>query len=184
MMAPGAQRGIPDWRRWSKVRRHPHATFAPGHASRRVGDDAAVTICVTAAEVAEHIRQRRHRTTSTLLVAIDGEGGAGKSTLAAWLAAAVGAVTVVCLDDFARPSAPGWDRERLIRQVLDPLLAGCPGCYQRWDWSTDRGAEWHEVPVGGVVIVEGVSAIREELSDRWDLTLWVSTPRRYAWNAG
>lgn len=110
-------------------------------------------------------------------MAIDGEGGAGKSTLAAWLAAAVGAVTVVCLDDFARPSAPGWDRERLIRQVLDPLLAGCPGCYQRWDWSTDRGAEWHEVPVGGVVIVEGVSAIREELSDRWDLTVWVSTPR-------
>ncbi len=65
----------------------------------------------------------------------------------------------------------------MICQVLDPLRAGRPGRYQRWEWATDVGAEWHDVPTGGVVIVEGVSATRQDLSDRWDLTVWVSTPR-------
>lgn len=132
---------------------------------------------MTTAELAERIRQWHHRKTATLLVAIDGEGGAGKSTLAASLAVDLGAATVLCLDDFARPSVPGWDMPRMISQVLDPLRDGRAGRYQRWDWATDEGAEWHDVPTGGVVIVEGVSSTREELSDRWDLTVWVSTPR-------
>lgn len=136
-----------------------------------------VSTLVSASELAEHVRILRDRTSRTVLVSIDGEGGAGKSTLAECLAAAVGGAAVVCLDDFARPSVAGWDRQRMIRQVLDPLRAGQPGRYQRWNWPTDEGAEWHDVPVGGVVIIEGVSAICEELLDRWDLTVWVSTPR-------
>lgn len=132
---------------------------------------------VTAAELADRIRTLRRGTPRTVLVAIDGEGGAGKSTLARWLADTLGDATVVCLDDFARPTVPGWDRQRMISQVLDPLRAGRPGRYQRWDWATDAGAEWHDVSVGGLVIIEGVSATRKDLSDRWDLTVWVSTPR-------
>jgi uridine kinase len=65
----------------------------------------------------------------------------------------------------------------MIRQVLDPLRVGRAGRYQRWDWATDVSAEWHDVPAGGVVIIEGVSATRKDLSDRWDLTVWVSTSR-------
>jgi uridine kinase len=136
-----------------------------------------VPATVTAAELADRIATLRGGTPRTVLIAIDGQGGAGKSTLAAWLADTLGDATVVCLDDFARPSVPGWDRRRMIRQVVDPLRAGRPGRYQRWDWATDTGAEWHAVPVGGVVIIEGVSATRRDLSDRWDLTVWVSTPR-------
>lgn len=136
----------------------------------------------TPAELVERIRRLRDDVEGrTMLVAIDGEGGAGKSTLAARLAEALasdgGNVTVVCLDDFARPSVLGWDMRRMIDQVLDPLRAGRLGRYQRWDWPTDEGAEWHDVPADGVVIVEGVSAIRTELADRWDLTVWVSTSR-------
>lgn len=141
------------------------------------GQNRDVPITMTTAELAAHIRNLRGEKPGTLLVAIDGEGGAGKSTLAALLAAELGTAAVVCLDDFARPTVPGWDMPRMISQVLDPLRAGRSGRYQRWDWETDLGAEWHDVPAGGVVIVEGVSATRAELAGRWDLTVWVSTPR-------
>ena len=129
------------------------------------------------ASVAEHAKQLRRNRQGTVLVAIDGAGGAGKSTLAAGVADLLDEAHVICLDDFARPSELGWDHDRFRRQVLDPLLAGRDARYQRWDWPTDSGAEWHRVPVGSVVIVEGVSSTRTELGDCWDLTIWVDTPR-------
>jgi uridine kinase len=132
---------------------------------------------VTKSEVVRRIRTIRRSKSGTVLVAIDGAGGAGKSTLAAGIAEHSESAYVVCLDDFARPSAPGWDQGRFRHQVLSPLLAGQDGCYQRWDWPTDAGAEWHRVPAGGIVIIEGVSSTRSELGVHWDLTIWVDTPR-------
>jgi len=61
-------------------------------------------------------------------------------------------------------------------QVIEPLLRDRPGRYQRYDWHEDRPAEWHDVPVGGTVIVEGVSSMREELGAYWDLSIWVDCP--------
>ena len=127
--------------------------------------------------VIDHIQQLRDGKKGTMLVAIDGAGGAGKSTLAAAIADRFDNTHVICLDDFAKPSRPGWDQDRFRRQVLDPLLAGQPASYQRWDWPTNSGAEWHQIPTGGIVLVEGVSSTRTELGDCWDLTLWVETPR-------
>ncbi len=129
------------------------------------------------ADVVGRIKGVRRSKPGTVLVAIDGAGGAGKSTLAASVARQVDNSYVICLDDFARPSVPGWDQERFRRQVLDPLLAGHDAHYQRWDWPTDSGAEWHRVPTGSVVIINGVSSMRTELGDCWDLTIWVETPR-------
>jgi uridine kinase len=132
---------------------------------------------VDMADVAARIKEVRRSKPGTVLVAIDGAGGAGKSTLAVSIARRVGNCYVICLDDFARPSVPGWDRDRFRRQVLDPLLGGRDAFYQRWDWPTDSGAEWHRVPSGSVVIIDGVSSTRTELGDCWDLTVWVEAPR-------
>lgn len=112
-----------------------------------------------------------------LFIGIDGRGGAGKSTLARRIADRVPRSVIIALDDFARPERPGWDCDRLERQVLEPLRSGRPGRYQRWDWDRDESAEWHAVPVDSVVIVEGVSSTREEVRLEWDLTVWVETPR-------
>ena len=79
-------------------------------------------------------------------------------------------------DDFARPDLPGWDRDRFVRQVVQPLLAGRPARYQRWDFEADVGAEWHQVPVGVPVVVEGVSATDVRLPVPWDFTIWVEVP--------
>ena len=117
----------------------------------------------------------------TRWIGVDGKGASGKTTLAERLAAAMraadlgqpGGVSVVHVDDFARPDLRGWDRDRFIAQVLEPLRRGEPAHYQRWDFEANSGAEWLGVPPGGVVIVEGVSATDVRVGVPWDLTLWV-----------
>jgi uridine kinase len=124
----------------------------------------------------DRIMAMNARTDGTCLVAIDGHGAAGKSTLARQIASELNNVAIVCLDDFGQAGVVGWDRRRFRAQVLDPLLSGQPGRYQRWDWDSNRLAEWHDVPTGGIVIVEGVSSTRVELGTPWHLTIWVDAP--------
>ncbi|MFT9818162.1 uridine kinase family protein [Lysinibacillus sp. NPDC056185] len=127
---------------------------------------------------------------STLLIGIDGCGGAGKSTLANKLKDEFSNVTVVHMDDFYLPSSQliktstekkpvgaDFDWKRVLNQVLEPINQNIKTRYQRYDWDADDMAEWHSVPVGGTVIVEGVYSIRKELSNKYDFTIWVDCPR-------
>src|SRR6476661_8671860 len=57
------------------------------------------------------------------LVAVDGYGGAGKSTFAARLAAALGGAAVVHTDDFATGASGVEWWPRLEREVIVPLSA-------------------------------------------------------------
>ena len=113
------------------------------------------------------------------LVAVDGPGGAGKSTFASRLAASfdqVHVVQVIHTDDFASSENQfGW-APRLREQVIEPLRRGEPGRYQRYDWVERRLAEWHEVPVAPVAIVEGVGAAQRAFADALAMTVWVDTP--------
>jgi uridine kinase len=91
------------------------------------------------------------------------------------------------MDDFYRVAAErrrgestsyggAFDWERLLQQVLQPLLADVPGSYQRYDWGRDTLADWCHVPVGGIVVVEGVSSTRLELAKYYDFRIWIQTP--------
>ena len=127
----------------------------------------------------------------TTLVAIDGFGGAGKSTLAAQLVRELTDPAIVGVDDFYRPLAAAeraelgpkdgynryFDWERLRRAVLAPLRREVRARYRRYDWATNRLAEWHEVNPGRVVFVEGVYSTRPELRHYYAVTVYVDTPR-------
>lgn len=131
---------------------------------------------ISPAEAPAFVRQRLAGRTGTRWVGIDGKGGAGKTTLAAAVAAVLPHAVVVHIDDFAKPSVPTWERDRFVAQVLEPLRAGRPARYQRWDWPTDTGAEWHDVAVGVPVVVEGVSSTDVRLGVPWDVTVWIDAP--------
>ncbi|MDR2723398.1 MAG: uridine kinase, partial [Cellulomonadaceae bacterium] len=75
------------------------------------------------------------------IVVIDGPSGAGKTTLAAALAAALdgglaGGTQVVHLDDLYQGWADGPDggAARLAEQVLTPLVTGQSATYYRYNW--------------------------------------------------
>lgn len=125
----------------------------------------------------ERVQQLEPVGRKTRLVAIDGRGGAGKSSLAGWLASQVDG-TVIHIDDFGRPGKAydEWDWHRLRSQVLDPLMTDQDARYQRYDWAADELGEWVAFKARGVVIVEGVSVLRQALGDPWDLKVWVDTP--------
>ena len=125
---------------------------------------------------------------TTRLVAIDGRGGAGKSSLARRLKARLDRAAVVEVDDFWLPgeTRPGravvienpgsdYDWERLRDQVIVALSEGGPARYQRYDWGSDTLAEWHDIEPGGTVIVEGVFSTRKALSHLYDVRVWVET---------
>jgi uridine kinase len=112
---------------------------------------------------------------STKVIAVDGHGGAGKSTLAARLAEKLGA-EVVCTDDFA-----SWDNPlnwwpRLVTEVLEPLSRNQPARYRRADWGSPDHQEWGEVGPADCVILEGVSASRQAFRPFLTYSIWIETP--------
>ncbi len=113
---------------------------------------------------------------STIVVAIDGCGGAGKSTLAASLALQLPESVVVHTDDFASWDNPVDWWPRLLEQVLRPLSRGEAGRYQRYDWVERTLAEWHSVEAP-ILILEGVTATRREFRPFLAYRVWVECPR-------
>ena len=114
---------------------------------------------------------------STKIIAVDGHGGAGKTTLAARLAEELGGAQVLQTDDFA-----SWDNPldwwpRLVEEVLEPLARNEPARYRRTDWGSAGHREWGEVRPAEYVILEGVSASRSAFRPFLTYSVWVDTPR-------
>jgi len=126
----------------------------------------------------------------TLVLAIDGHGAAGKSTIAGIVARAAGAA-LVHTDDFftpqPRPAAGGpagarplgcyYDWRRLRAQALEPLRAHRAAAFRRFDWRLGSGLDGTvAVAPSGLILVEGVFSAAPELSDLVDRSVFVDTP--------
>jgi uridine kinase len=111
------------------------------------------------------------------VVAIDGPGGAGKSTLAARVSRRLSDAPIVHTDDFASWSNPMDWWPRLLEQVLLPLTHRRPARYQRYDWDAEELAEWHTVVGHDYLIIEGVTASRRAFRPYLALSVWVVTAR-------
>lgn len=122
--------------------------------SEHTGPDPSHVVAVV--DRAHAVLGARPHRTGPLVVAIDGPAGSGKSSLAEPVAAALGMVAVVHLDDIF----PGWDGlaaapALLAAQVLAPISRGEPASYRRWDWQADHYAEAVPVPASDILVVEG-----------------------------
>lgn len=131
-----------------------------------------------------------------LLVGIDGLDGAGKTTFARDLAAAVAtagvAAATVSVDDFqsARaergdpPTADSWyergfDHALLRERVVEPYRAGRPVALLGRDLAADRLVADPPRFLPGeraILVVEGIFLHRRELRDLWHTSAWLDVP--------
>lgn len=140
----------------------------------RSSDPFAERLDAATAEIVERVREL---STSNPALLIDGRSGAGKTSLAARVAAAwplAGRLQVVALDSLY----PGWDglaagAERAREMILIPHGRGLLGTWRRWDWDADAEAESHAVDPALALLVEGCGVLTPASARLADLTVWV-----------
>src|SRR5690242_19451910 len=117
------------------------------------------------------------------LIAVDGPSGAGKTSFAERLAAALDDAPVVHTDDLLN----GWEDQftfwmRLEEKVLAPLRRGRTATYQRYDWDKqDFAGPALTVRPRPAVLLEGVSAARREIRPELTLAVFVDAPPELRW---
>lgn len=109
-----------------------------------------------------------------MILLIDGRSGSGKTVLADMLAGDLGA-TVVHMDDLYE----GWHGLQAaalyaVRQILEPLSLGEPARWQRWDWAAGTRAEWHELPAGSSLVLEGCGSLTRASRELADRAIWLA----------
>jgi uridine kinase len=119
------------------------------------------------------------------IIAVDGHGGAGKSTIANALAERLGA-EIVHTDDFA-----SWDNPinwwpQLIDKVLEPIKSGAKTLsYDLSKWTPDHKREpVVDQPITPRMILEGVSSARKEFRQYLTYAVWVEAPRELCFQRG
>jgi len=111
------------------------------------------------------------------VILIDGPSGSGKTQLSlrmqrGWVGADV--PTVIHLDEIY----PGWDgleeaSTEIAEHLLEPLRAGLPGRWRRYDWVLGEKAEWHTVDAEHPLVIEGCGSLSRRNAALADLRIWV-----------
>ncbi len=128
----------------------------------------------------------RARSSGVTVVAVDGPGAAGKSTIAARLSARL-ELSLVHTDDFFRPATPAvqargaladyYDLVRLRTEALAPLRSGNDAVFLPFDWDTGALSPGKvRLAPKDLVLVEGVCSAAPELADLVDKAIYVDTP--------
>ncbi|MFJ5985143.1 hypothetical protein [Lentzea sp. NPDC092896] len=143
------------------MRLHPGETGAAGWRVARLAD------------VVRRLREEAP-TGRPLLVAIDGRGGAGKSTLAGRLRGIVPGSEVVHTDDVAWHHAYFDWADLLVENVLAPLRRGEAVAFRPAAWAErDRPGAIQVASGLDVVWIEGTGIIRERCAEWIDASIWV-----------
>jgi len=111
----------------------------------------------------------------TRIVAVDAPGGAGKSTLAAYLARELDA-PIVHTDDFASWDNPIEWWPELIEKVLRPIAAGQSVRYTPTSWGGPATPQVVFEPVD-FILLEGVTASRDAFRPYLSFSVWIDTRR-------
>ena len=125
-----------------------------------------------------------------LLIAIDGFGAAGKTTLAGNLSQTLGSCPVIHMDDFCHPPSGqhgewwgesirgyGFDVERCRDQVLLPARREQMIQYQKLDWDSFALVWTPPIDITApFLIIEGCCSLHRDLRDLYQLRVWLDSP--------
>lgn len=131
---------------------------------------------MTKIKLQEYLKHIKPKVGSTAFIAIDGHGGAGKSTLSAFLAKKLSA-SVIHTDDFA-----SWDNPLdwwplVIDHVFKPISYGVKRLtYPRSSWWQGHDRQPISQKVTPYMILDGVSSLRSEFRSYISLGIFVETP--------
>jgi uridine kinase len=133
-------------------------------------DPAQVRAVVEAARAASPVAG------STVVVAVDGRSGSGKTLLGTAVARELGC-PVVHLDAVY----PGWDGLEagvalVTAHVLEPMARGEAAAYPRWDWMRSRPGRTVVVDAGPHLVLEGCGALVPPAAAFAAVRVWVDAP--------
>lgn len=147
--------------------------------------------------------QKWYQPHHTLIVGIDGLGGAGKSTLSESLYQLLREehynVVVLHIDDFIYPKAVRYDEQYaawecyydrqwrydyLVEEIVKPIRQGNPLSkeIELYDKEYDGYHLYQmDIPIGSIVIIEGVFLQRKELKGVFDAMIYIDVPEEIRW---
>lgn len=136
----------------------------------------------------------------TVIVGIDGLGGAGKSTISEELLSLLQSdghhVSLLHIDDFIHPKsvrynddfAPWecyynlqWRYDYLINEIILPLKKGEAICKDIELYDKDNDTYFTQnicLPKGSILIIEGIFLQRDELRDVFDYMIYIDVPEK------
>lgn len=123
------------------------------------------------------------------IIAIDGGGGAGKTTFATHLQKEIAGSFVVKIDDFYRPPQlrtpvlstsvinPNFDWDRIRTLVLEAVANNQDISYRLYDFDAGTlSGKIVRIPSNATIIVEGVWSIQEAFINFYDFRIWLEAP--------
>jgi uridine kinase len=117
----------------------------------------------------------------TFLLAIDGRGGSGKTTLAKSIAEHFQAQIINTDDYFDFEIIPAknyfWNKQDFITDILKPLSQSYTANYQKNKWVNGTFAgekEIVKIAPKGLIIIEGLMSLQKELLQYYNDSLWLN----------
>jgi uridine kinase len=136
-------------------------------------------------DISKALASKKPKIGNVTCIAVDGHGGSGKSSVAAYLAHKLHA-EIIRTDDFASWDNPLYWWPLVIERVFRPIEGGATKLsYPRSKWWPNHHPEpMIDQLVTSIMILEGVSSLRKEFRTYLSYGIFVDTPEEICLERG